>query len=407
MLNTPFSPWPSYSEEEADVVKSVLLSNKVNYWTGAECRAFATEFAKFAGAERAIATANGTISLELALKGLGIGAGDEVIVSPRSYVASAAAIVNVGARPIFTDVDRDTQNITAETIEAVLSTRTRAVICVHLAGWPCDMALADSERLFVIEDCAQAHGASYRGRSVGSIGHVGCWSFCQDKIMTTGGEGGMVTTNSDELWSRMWSMNDQGKSWDAMHQPNSTPGFRWVHERFGSNGRLTEMQAAIGRIQIRRMPEWSALRRGHCETIWAAARSCAGLRAPMPPDDSVHAGYKCYVFVEQQHLKAGWNRDRILAEINARDVPCYSGLCPEIYLEKSFQEASLAPNERLPVAKELGETSLMFLVHPTLKPHEIEKSCEVLIDVLRQGTVNILQTRNSGRFAEKRTVPFA
>lgn len=386
MLNTPFSPWPSFSEEEANAVRDVILSNKVNYWTGQECREFEKEFAAWAGTEHAIALANGTVALDVALQALGIGPGDEVVVTPRTFLASVSSIVNCGAVPVFAEVDRDSQNITAETIRAALTARTRAVICVHLAGWPCDMdpimALAAEHDLKVIEDCAQAHGAHYKGRPVGSIGHVGAWSFCQDKIMTTGGEGGMVTTNDRELWSKMWSIKDHGKSWEAVYERQHTPGFRWLHESFGTNWRMMEVQAAIGRIQLRRMADWHAARLANCERIWSVGRTLPGLRVPEVPTDVVHAGYKCYVFVEPAGLADGWTRDRILAEIMAQGVPCFSGSCSEVYLEKAFDGTGWRPAERLPTARELGETSLMFLVHPTLTAAEIEKTCSVLEQVM-------------------------
>ena len=298
MLNTSFSPWPSFSEEEANAVRDVVLSNRVNYWTGTEGRKFEKEFAAWAECEHAIALANGTVALDVALWAMGIGDGDEVIVTPRTFLASASSIVNAGATPVFAEVDRATQNITAESIAAVLTPRTRAVVCVHLAGWPCDMdpimALAAEHDLFVIEDCAQAHGAEYKGRPVGSIGHVGTWSFCQDKIMTTGGEGGMVTTNDTELWKTMWSLKDHGKSWDAVYEREHAPGFRWLHESFGTNWRMTEMQAAIGRIQLKRMQDWSAARLKHADKIWSTAQACRGLRVPYLPEHIEHAAYKCY-----------------------------------------------------------------------------------------------------------------
>ncbi|MHC8345287.1 DegT/DnrJ/EryC1/StrS family aminotransferase [Pseudomonas sp. RT6P73] len=388
MLNTPFSPWPSFTAEEADAVRDVILSNKVNYWTGQECREFEKEFSAWAGTEYSVALANGTVALDLALQALGIGPGDEVIVTPRTFLASVSSVVNAGAIPVFAEVDRDTQNITAETIQAVLTPRTRGVICVHLAGWPCDMDpimdLAALHDLKVIEDCAQAHGAKYKGRPVGSIGHIGAWSFCQDKIMTTGGEGGMVTTNDRSLWLKMWSFKDHGKSWEAIYEREHQPGFRWLHESFGTNWRMLEVQGVIGRIQLRRMAEWRASRINYAERIWSHARELKGLRVPVVPESCAHAAYKCYVFVDPQQLKADWSRDRILSEISALGVPCFSGSCSEVYLEKAFDDTGWRPEVRLPVAKELGETSLMFLVHPTLTETEIEKTCEVIRRVMQQ-----------------------
>jgi len=326
------------------------------------------------------------LALDVAFKALNIGAGDEVVVTSRTFLASVSSIVLAGAVPVFADVDRDSQNITAETIQAVLTPRTKAIVCVHLAGWPCDMdsimALAEANGLYVIEDCAQAHGAFYKGRSVGSIGHVGAWSFCQDKIMSTGGEGGMVTTNDRELWSKMWSFKDHGKSWEAVYERQHPPGFRWLHESFGTNWRMTELQAVIGRIQLQRMPEWTRIRNEYAAQIWNTARECSGLRIPIVPADIQHAAYKCYVFVEPEQLNDGWDRDRIMAEVNARGVPCFSGSCSEVYLEKAFDDTNYRPAERLPVAKELGETSLMFLVHPTLTQAEVDKTCAVLADVM-------------------------
>lgn len=387
MLNTPFSPWPSFTEEEADAVRTVILSNKVNYWTGQECREFEKEFASWVGTEYAVALANGTVALDVALKALGIGKGDEVIVTSRTFLASVSSIVNAGAVPVFADVDCDSQNINAETIAAVLTSRTKAVICVHLAGWSCDMdpimELAAQHDLKVIEDCAQAHGAQYKGRSVGSIGHVGAWSFCQDKIMTTGGEGGMVTTNDRDLWSRMWSYKDHGKSWEAVYERQHAPGFRWVHESFGTNWRMLEVQAVVGRIQLRRMAEWQARRLENAQQIWTCARSLDGLRVPGIPTSITHAAYKCYVFVETDKLKDGWTRDRILNEISARGVPCFSGSCSEVYLEKAFDETGWRPEKPLPVARRLGEESLMFLVHPTLTTDELAKTCAVLAEVMK------------------------
>ena len=380
MFNGPFSPWPNFSQEEADAVSRVLLSNKVNYWTGTEGRAFETEFATFAGTKHAIALANGTVALDLALQGLGVGAvyggtsNDEVIVTPRSFIASASSVVNAGAKPVFADVDRDSQNITPATVEPLLTENTKAIICVHLAGWPCDMdgfrALAEPRGIKLIEDCAQAHGAKLNGVPVGGLGDVAAWSFCQDKIMTTGGEGGMVTCNDEELWRRMWAFKDHGKSWEAVYERDHKPGFRWLHESIGTNWRLTEMQSAIGRIQLERMSDWQATRARNGEAILNAARSNPLFRVPDLPNSVTHAFYKAYVFVNGNAAL----RDRIMGEINAQGVPCFSGSCSEIYREKAFGGNSM----QLSTARELGETSLMLLVHPSLNAMEIDKAAIAL-----------------------------
>ncbi len=392
MLNSPFAPWPSFTHEEADAVRDVILSNKVNYWTGTECREFEKEFAAFANTEYAIALANGTVALDLALKSLNIGAGDEVIVTSRTFLASVSSIVNAGATPIFADVDCDSQNITIDTIRGVITPRTRGIICVHLGGWPCDMDpimdLANSHDLKVVEDCAQAHGAFYKGRPVGSIGHIGAWSFCQDKIMTTGGEGGMVTTNDRKLWADMWAYKDHGKSWEAVYQREHAAGFRWLHESFGTNWRMLEVQAVIGRIQLRKMTEWQAIRESNAQRIWDCAKFLPALRVPILPPEDRHAAYKCYVFVRPERLKKQWSRDRIISEIASRGVPAFSGSCSEVYLEKAFDNTGFRPKSRLPNAQVLGDTSLMFLVHPTLTTEQIDLTCQVLAEVLGEATAS-------------------
>lgn len=390
MLNTAFSPWPSFTNEEATAVSNVLLSNKVNYWTGQECREFEKEFAQWTGSNYAIALSNGTLALDVALKALGVCVGHDVIVTPRTFLASVSTVVTAGANPIFADVDLNSQNITAESIEKVLTPNTKAVIVVHLAGMPADMdpimALAEKHGFAVIEDCAQAHGAKYKGRSVGSIGHVGAWSFCQDKIMTTGGEGGMVTTNDKTLWSRMWSYKDHGKSFEAVYERQHPPGFRWVHDSFGTNWRMLEVQAVIGRIQLRRMTDWTKVRQENAAKLDAVAANFPVLRLVKVDPDCEHAEYKHYFFVNPSELAEGWSRDRIIEEINALGVPCYQGSCSEVYLEKAFDGTPWRPVKRLSNAITLGETSLMMLVHPTLTTAEIEQSCQVLNSVLSKAS---------------------
>jgi len=380
-MNNQFSPWPFFTQEEADTIQDILLSNKVNYWTGIECREFEKEFASWSESEYAVALGNGTLALDVALKALNIGDSDEVIVTSRTFIASISSIVNSGAIPIFADVDLSSQNITPDSIHSVITDKTKAIVCVHLAGWPCDMeeimAIANEHNLYVIEDCAQAHGAKYKNKSIGSIGHIGCWSFCQDKIMTTGGEGGMVTTNDESLWRKMWAYKDHGKSYEAVYEREHPEGFRWLHESFGTNWRMTEMQAAIGRIQLKKMSDWHRKRLNNANSIWDAAKQCKALRVPDIPDYIEHAAYKSYVFV-----KGGVElRDKMMMEINEKGVPCYSGQCSEVYLEKAFDNTGFRPKERLIVAKKLGETSLMFLVHPTLTEEEIQKTCDVLTEV--------------------------
>lgn len=385
----PLPLWPVFEPDEIAAVVEVLRSGKVNYWTGNQVASFEEEFAQVAGCRYAVAVANGTVALEAALEALGIGPGDEVVVTSRSFVASAGCVLRVGARPVFADVDPASQNITAETIQATLGPRTRAIIAVHLAGWPCDMdpimELAGRHGLAVVEDCAQAHGARYKGRPVGSLGHIAAFSFCQDKIITTGGEGGMVTTNDEALWRKVWSLKDHGKSWELM-QGRADGTYRWVHHTVGSNWRMTEMQAAIGRVALRKLDYWVATRRANAEILRHRLAHLTSLRIPCPPEFVDHSYYKFYAFLRPERLRPGWTRDRIVAAINAEGIPCGVGVCPEIYREKAFQDRGLAPAQPFPVAQELGRTSLMFLVHPTLGENEMLQTAAAVEKVLGEAT---------------------
>jgi dTDP-4-amino-4,6-dideoxygalactose transaminase len=382
--------WPVFDDEQVAAAAAVLRSGKVNYWTGEEGRAFEAEFAAAVGCCYGIALANGTVALELALRSLDIGPGDEVVVTPRSFMASASCVVACGARPVFADVDPDSQNITAASVRAVLSPRTRAVIAVHLAGWPCDMeplaALCRERRLKLIEDCAQAHGATYCGRPVGSLGDVGAFSFCQDKIMTTAGEGGMLVTNDRAVWLRAWAYKDHGKSYEAVYERAHAPGFRWLHESFGTNWRMTELQAAIGRVQLRRLPAWLERRRRNAAILSDRLHAIPALRVTRPPNHAGHACYKYYAFVRPECLAAGWDRDRLVAAITAKGVACFTGSCSEIYREKAFELTDMRPAERLPVARRLGETALMFLIDPTLSDADMQRTADAVEAVFAEAS---------------------
>jgi dTDP-4-amino-4,6-dideoxygalactose transaminase len=382
-----FPSWPQFEADEIEAVGKVLRSGKVNYWTGEECHKFEDEFASFVGVKHAISLGNGTLALELALRAMGIGAGDDVIVPARTFIASASCAVAVGARPVVADIDPYSQNLTADTIRAVLTPNTRAIVAVHLAGWPCDMdpimALAHERGIKIIEDCAQAHGAMYKGRPVGSLGECAAFSFCQDKIMTTGGEGGMLLTNNTQLWDKAWSYKDHGKSHNSVFLHRHPPGFRWLHESFGSNFRMTEMQAAIGRRQLAKLPRWREARRRNAATLEAGFSAIPGLRITPAPDDICHAYYKYYVFIDPSVLADGWSTTKIIQAINTLGIPSFSGACPEIYLEQAFVDQCWGPAERLPVARVLGETSLMFMVHPTLGEKEMAATVAAVGEVMR------------------------
>lgn len=380
--------WPHYSEEEIEAASSCLRRGDVNALIGDEASLFEEEFAEWTGATHAIAVANGTVALDLALWGLDLPKGSQVVVTPRSYVASASCVVNAGLIPVFADVDPDSGNITAKTISMVLSRKTSAILAVHLNGCPCDMDpildLARANGLRVIEDCAQAHGARYRGRSVGTLSDVGAWSFCQDKIMSTGGEGGMVTCNDAELAERMWALKDHGKSLAAM-QAEHPPGFRWVVEEFGTNWRLTGPQAAIGRIQLRKMETWSIRRQAIAERFRTAMQDFSCVQATRATCDGCgghcsdinwcrHANYRLQAWLITENLRDGWTQDRVVDELNVvLEGDALHGPCPEIYREVAFQKAGYVPaGGRQPVAARLADRSLLLKIYPTMLEEQVE-----------------------------------
>ncbi|WP_324827739.1 DegT/DnrJ/EryC1/StrS family aminotransferase [Qipengyuania zhejiangensis] len=377
------STWPTFGEDEVQAACDVLRSGKVNaLHHGAQNEAFEKAMADLCGVPHAIAVANGTLALELALHALGIGAGDEVIVPARSFMATASCVIACGARPVFADVDRVSQNITASTIEAALTANTKAIIVVHLAGWPCEMAdimeLAERRDLRVIEDCAQAHGALIDGQPVGSFGDAAAFSFCTDKIISTAGEGGMMVTRHRDCWKKAWAYKDHGKDPDNYAGIVPGPDFLYLHDSLGSNFRLTEMQAAIGLLQIGKLDDRLAARRSNAAAIEAELAGVPAIRLMQPRDGVEHARYKYYVAIRPEMLRDGWERRHIIENAAAAGLPCSTGSCPEIYLEPAFEGYELAPDQRLPVARELGETTIMLQVDHTLTTDDCRAAGRIL-----------------------------
>jgi dTDP-4-amino-4,6-dideoxygalactose transaminase len=391
-----FESWPVFSDDEIQAVLNVLRSGKINQWTGNEINLFEQEFAAYVGVSHAVALANGSLALDIALACLDIGKGDEVIVTPRSFVASAGCVALQGAVPVFVDVDQDSQNITLETISKAVTSKTKAVIAVNLAGWPCDLAsiksFCEKHHLFLIEDCAQAHGAAFKGKKAGSFGDCAIFSFCQDKIMTTGGEGGMLVTNNTDLWQKVWSFKDHGKDYSKTFCQDHDPGFKWLVDSLGTNGRMTEMQAAIGRVMLKKLDGWVEKRRSNADRLARGFENIPGLRITVPGPEIYHSYYKYYVFIKPDDLKDSWNRDTVLAALNSAGVPCSTGSCPEIYLENAFKigafrlQGAVTDNKTmyLPVARQLGETSIMFRVHPTLTSASIEYVTDQVAKVMKK-----------------------
>lgn len=390
---TPVPGWPALTDTEIAAAERVLRSGKLNYWTGEECRLFEAEYAARLGRTHAISLANGTVALELALRAFGIGAGDEVVVPARTFIATASACIAVGATPVIADIDPDSNCVTPETIAAMLTPRTRAVIPVHVAGWPCDMpaimVLAAERDLVVIEDCAQAHGARISDREVGSFGHAAAFSFCQDKIITTGGEGGMLLLDDERAYQRAWSYKDHGKSLAKVTDTAAASGansFRWLHDTFGTNWRMTEMQAAIGRVALGNLDGTLEARSRNAHRLIADLDRCPGLSVPVPPPVATHAWYRVMARIDTTALAHGWTRDRVLQAIAAEGVRVQYGSCAEIYREEAFVSTGLAPTERLPGAMAAHDSSVAFFVHPTLTARDIDDTARAVHKVMEVAT---------------------
>ena len=386
--------WPHFDKVQIDAVKEILSSGKVNYWTGDQGKLFEKEFAEWNGSKYSVAVSNGSLALIVAYLSLGIKEGDEIITTPRTFIATSSSAVLVKAKPIFADVDENSGAITVETIEPLITKKTKAIVVVHIGGWPADMAkicdLANSYNIPVLEDCSQAHGAEIKingkFKSVGTFGELSTWSFCQDKIISTGGEGGMVTTSEKQHWEFIRSFKDHGKDLDLMLRNDKPIGYNLIHTNFGSNLRLTEIQSAIGRQQIKYLPSWRLKREKNAKFFAAKLNDLDILRIPFPNENIKHAWYKFYIYLKEELLAEGWSRQRILSEMAFAGYPALTGTCSEIYLEKCFKELDLNPKERLPVAKELGETSLMLLVHPTIDEKQIQEYASTLKKILIRAT---------------------
>ena len=387
------SSWPFFDEEQIEAVTKILLSGKVNAFTGSQTKIFEEKYSKFFGSKYSIAVSNGTVALATAYNALNLKAGDEFITTPRTFIATSSAGLILGAKPVFADVDKNSGCITASTIEPLINKKTKAISVVHLGGWPADMpkivSLAKEYNIPIIEDCSQAHGATINKQHVGTFGDIATWSFCNDKIITTGGEGGMITTSNPLHYEFIRSYKDHGKNLSLLEEDYKGPTsfeFKWLHENIGTNFRLTEMQSALGIIQLKRLPDWIKIRRRNAEILIDSLQDLENIRIPTPPSNYQSAWYKFYCYINKNALLSDWNRGRILQEINAKGFPAFSGSCSEIYLEKCFLKSSFGPYKRLPIAKELGEQSLMFLIHPTISSEQMNNYASCIKSVLNMAT---------------------
>ena len=390
--------YPYYNKTTQKRVQQVLKSGKVNYWTGTECKNFEKEFSRYIGNKYAVTVSNGSIALELALKALRLKKGDEIIVSPRSFIISASCVLNLGLKPIFADVD-DNGNLDIYQIKKIYNQNVKAIIVVHLNGLSCDMdpivRFVKNKKIFLIEDCSQAHGAIYKGNKVGSFGHISTWSFCQDKIISTGGEGGMVSTNDKKLWLKLWSLKDHGKNFNSVFFKNHKEGFRWHHEDLGSNYRMTELQATIGREQLKSLDK-QIKKRNLIANIYLKGlkdyyqkyniinkpdfkhQTCSLKKFDKTCNKCRHAFYRLNLFINKTKIK----QHKLIELLNKNKITCFVGSCPEIYREKIFRKFKFYPKKRLSNAKLLGEISLMFPIYPNKALKKIKSEISTIKKIL-------------------------
>jgi dTDP-4-amino-4,6-dideoxygalactose transaminase len=313
-----------------------------------------------------------------------------VIVASRSYVASASCVLIVGATPVFADVDIASGNLSAETIAPHITKKTKAVIPVHIGGLPSDMPgimqLAEQQNIKVIEDCAQAHGASIANVKVGGWGHAAIFSFCQDKIISTGGEGGMLVLDDEQAYKAAWAYKDIGRDFDAVYHQQHPPGFRWYTHTAGSNFRMTEVQAAIGLKQLSKLNAWISRRNVIAQKLVAALSQASFIKFPsVSHSDVTHAYYRVYGLIDLKSQSDAENhslRNEFVASLSEMGLPCFSGSCSEIYLEKAFE--SYYDGQRMPNAKYYAERAFCLLAHPTITDDQVNQAVKLIKTLLKK-----------------------
>ncbi len=342
-VTTALPHWPQFDEDAIAAVTAVLRSGKVNYWTGLKGMEFEEAFAAWQGSTYAVSCATGTAALHVALSALGIGPGDEVIVPSYTFIATSFAVVQAGAIPRFADVNIDDHCISIASAEKLLSTRTRAIIPVHLYGNVCDMdplmAFAKAHDLFVIEDNAEAFGGKYKGRKTGTIGHMAACSFCQNKTFTTGGEGGMVTTDDEGLAWQARSVRDHGYDVkDRLNLLALEQKLSYIHNRVGWNYRMTEMQSAIGLSELARIDAWNLpARRRNARILMDALCGLPQVtHLPIDTPERRNGWYVCAfsLDIERMHCTI----DEFVAAAAAEGAPCWRVFWPQCHTERAFTE---------------------------------------------------------------------
>lgn len=388
------SKWPFFNENMINDINTVIRSGKVNQWTGGKVFEFQNKFCDYFKCKHSVAVSNGTVALDLCLKALNLKQSDEVIVTSRSFIASASCCLFNDIKVNFADVDLNSQNITVESIKNVMNNNVKAIIVVHLAGYAADIEnilnFCNNNNLYLIEDCAQCHGGKFKDKYLGTFGHINSWSFCQDKIITTLGEGGMITTNDTSLFKRAWSIKDHGKNYDKIfadlnykRNKMQSNNFKFIHDNIGTNWRLTEVQAVTGLHSLDLLDEWVKIRRRNAQILTNKFKSCKLIRIPYIPEYIYHSYYKFYIFINTENLKENSNRDSILNEIVKHGIPCQQGSCGEIYKENAFKNYK---NIECSNSIKLSQTAIMFKVDPSYNETEIEEIADICITIFNNNT---------------------
>ncbi len=362
--------WPIVSNQEIKLVNNVLKSNKLNYWTGENCKKFEEEFSKLIKTKYSISLANGSVGLDIAIKSLNLKKNSEVIVTPRSYISSVTSVINQGLTPVFADIDLNSQNIEYETIIKKITKNTKAILVVHLGGMPANMtkiiSFAKKNKIKIIEDCSQAHGAKINNKYVGTFGDISIWSFCNDKILNTLGEGGIIATKSFMIYKKLWALKDCGKNFSKFKKFKKKNKFKWVHDFEGTNLRMTEVQAAIGRYQLKKLTTWVNMRNYISKKIISICKNFKSIRTQIVPSKFLNSYYRCYIFLDYKHIKKGWTREKILQYLNTNGIYCDVGSCPEIYKEKFLSKQKHINLKSLKNANLIGKSSIAFKVFPNI-----------------------------------------
>ena len=389
--------YPYYSKQEIKKVSSILKKGRVNYWTGKECNSFEKEFATYHELKFGVAVSNGSVALEIALKSLKLENDYHAIVTPRSFIISASAINNTNGVPVFADVDVN-GNLYLDSIKKNITPKTKVVVLVHLYGHPANALeikkYLKKKKIFLIEDCSHAHGGIFKNRKIGSFGDLSIWSFCNEKIISTGGEGGMICTNNLTIFKRCWSIKDHGKSFDKSKKKIKNYGkFRWLHENYGSNFRMTEMQAGIGRIQLKRLDYQLKKRELLAKKIYQVFKYFVIKKLFEEPN------FKCFDCPKSKNnffcnncrftfyrfnilLNNSESRNKLLRKLISNKINCGSGYNAEIYKERFYKKnKKLVSN--IVMSKDIGNRSIAFTIDPYLNTDQIKKYLKNLKKTLK------------------------